>query len=171
MEIRELTWDDFQGQPDEDDPALAHTKWKIGYNYAINKEDCKYVVQLDVWCKVDPASWTKTKFVELLKHQQGEQAGLCRALLHRDDLRVGVQEASAGIRVLGQLQAGDFRALQPGAERAPGDGAKLRHRDAQHAQHRQAKAVGSQNHQAIKPTLKICLINWTIYANSSTCSL
>lgn len=72
MEIRELTWDDFQGQPDEDDPALAHTKWKIGYNYAINKEDCKYVVQLDVWCKVDPASWTKTKFVELLKHQQGE---------------------------------------------------------------------------------------------------
>lgn len=70
--IRELTWDDFQGTPDDDDPALAHTKWNIGYNYHVDKNDNqKYVAALDVWCRVDPESWAKTRFIELLKHQQG----------------------------------------------------------------------------------------------------
>ncbi|CAK56878.1 unnamed protein product (macronuclear) [Paramecium tetraurelia] len=72
LDIRKLTWDDFQGVPPEDDPALAHTRWKIGYNYQVHHEADKIQVMVDVWCKIDPSSWTKDKKIdELLHHQQG----------------------------------------------------------------------------------------------------
>jgi hypothetical protein len=71
FEIKKLTWDDYAGIPDEDDPSIAHTKWKIGYNYTLKlaNDDNEYFVEVDVWCKVDPSSWIKTKFVELLNHE------------------------------------------------------------------------------------------------------
>ncbi|KAM3134565.1 hypothetical protein pb186bvf_013379 [Paramecium bursaria] len=71
FEIRKLTWEDFLGQPDSEDISLALTKWRIGYNYSIVKQDDRISVQVDVWCKVDPTSWVRTRFQELLNHQQG----------------------------------------------------------------------------------------------------
>ncbi|CAD8085963.1 unnamed protein product [Paramecium sonneborni] len=71
LDLRKLTWDDFQGMPPEDDPGLAHTRWKIGYNYQVHHEDDKIQVIVDVWCKIDPSSWTREKIDELLHHQQG----------------------------------------------------------------------------------------------------
>ena len=70
-EIKKLTWEDYSGLPDVDDPAIAHTKWKIGYNYTLKlgTDDSEFLIEVDVWCKVDSSSWVKTKFVELLNHE------------------------------------------------------------------------------------------------------
>lgn len=63
IQLKKLQWEDFQGVPDDDDPALAHTKWKIGYNYSLKMNtEQQYQIDVDVWCKIDSSSWVKTKF-------------------------------------------------------------------------------------------------------------
>ncbi|CAD8084899.1 unnamed protein product [Paramecium sonneborni] len=71
LDLRKLTWDDFQGTPPKNESAQAQIRWKIGYNYQVRQDDDKIQVMVDVWCKIDPSSWQKDKIDEVLHHQQG----------------------------------------------------------------------------------------------------
>lgn len=64
---RKLTWDDFKGKPNEKSEYKAITSVVIDYKNELSQSEINYEVAC-FFCK--NIAWSKTKSVELLKHEQ-----------------------------------------------------------------------------------------------------
>ena len=63
-----LTWDDFQGTPDDESEFASVTDWGITCNYTVSENYMEFFVN----CFFDKNnSWTKSGSAYILKHEQG----------------------------------------------------------------------------------------------------
>lgn len=69
LSIRPLSWSDFQGEPPQDSPYVAHIYWSVNYEFGNTPEGCKPDLKVSV--KVRPKSWRVKEELNLLKHEYG----------------------------------------------------------------------------------------------------
>ena len=67
-----VSWDDFQGPPGENTWFLAEIYWYVSYDLKVLETTNKFKIEVVANCQINKArSWVKSKYDELLEHEQG----------------------------------------------------------------------------------------------------